>query len=197
MIGQSADIIIMDRWISDRRLFGCYVLALSITAVLGLVNSTLQAVAMPFFAARHEDPGWIIHRARKWQQVGICSATVAAGLVFALSYLFLPLLFGDSYGDATVMLVPLLASFCIRSTFHILVVALTGTGQMGVNTAVAAIVMPISVGVAYVLTRSYGIWGAIWTQVIAGSTYALLQSVWGWRVLSRAAAQAAKNVKTA
>ena len=58
-VGRSADVVIMDRFVDDRGLFGCYALALTILGLPMMVNGALATVAVPYFSARLGSPAWV------------------------------------------------------------------------------------------------------------------------------------------
>jgi len=184
-VGRTADVVILDRVVVDRARFGCYTFALTLVTILSLVNSTVQVVTVPFFAARHEAADWVIRNARKWQLAGgLVTVVVAVGLQAGVTLLIVPV-YGQAYAGAAYFLAPLLLAQCLLATFHILSAALAGMGMISVNTTVGAIVVPVSVGISYYMATRYGIDGAVWGQVLSAAIYALVQSSWGWLALSR------------
>jgi len=185
--GRTADVVILDRLVTNRVKFGCYSLALSISTIVSIINATVQIVTVPYFSKRHESGDWVLRNARKWQIAGTLVCIGVSILIITGVALLLKPIYGTAYTVAAYYLVPLLLAQCLLATFHIQAAAMGGIGLVKVNTTIGAIVVPISVGISYFMAKKYGIEGAIWGQVISAAFYAIVQSVWGWEILSRRA----------
>jgi O-antigen/teichoic acid export membrane protein len=186
-VGRTADVVILDQLTCDRVQFGCYALANTIGMIMSFISSTVQVVAIPFFSSHFQDVEWVMMNARKWQIVGAFLGTFGAAAVFCAATLLIKFIYGEAYARTTSFLIPVLIAQCLLATFHILAAALVGMNLVRVNTMVATIVMPLSVLTTLVMSREYSIWGAAWAQVISATIYACMQSIIGWRALSRKA----------
>ncbi len=183
--GRTADVVILDRLTTERARFGCYSFALALAMIMSLINGSVQTVTVPFFSTRHQAADWVLAKARKWQAAGALLSLFGTFAAITLAALLIRPFYGPAYTETVSFLVPLLLAQCVLATFHIQAAALIGLGLVRVNTIIAAIVVPISVLVTYEMARKYGITGAAWGQVVSAGIYAVMQSFWGWTVLSR------------
>jgi O-antigen/teichoic acid export membrane protein len=186
-VGRTVNVVVLDRVATDRVQFGCYSLAISIGMIMSLIISTIQIVAIPFFSAHHDDGEWVLLNARKWQLAGAIVGAIGAAVVFCVAAPLIKFVYGRAYAEAIAFLIPVLVAQVLLATFHIQAAALIGMNLVRVNTIVAAVVVPLSVLAAIIMASRYGVWGAAWSQVLAYTVYAGLQSIWGWAALSRKA----------
>jgi O-antigen/teichoic acid export membrane protein len=145
----------------------------------------VQNVGLPYFAAHHRDARWLLKTAMKAQALAAAASVLLAAVAGAGCYVLVTWFYGPAYFPTRYFVVPMLAAYCIMSTFHILSIALTGAGFMRVNLIVSIIVLPVSVTTTYCCIRAFGVVGAAWAQLANASFYALLQHGVGWRCLLR------------
>ncbi len=184
-VGRTVDVVLLDRFTLDRAVFGCYALATTMAMVISLVNSATQVVATPFFSSHFTDGRWVLHNAAKWQVVGVIVSVCCAATLYLLVNVLVHFVYGSQYSLTVDIVVPVLLANCLLGSFHILSAALIGINLVKVNTLVAAVVIPLSVLVTFLMVSQYGVWGAAWAQVIAAVTYAAIQSSLGWTLLVR------------
>lgn len=182
---RNLDLLIMDRLITDRALMGSFALVASFLILPQTLTSAVQSVGLPYFAARHRDPRWLVRTAAKTQALAALASLAVAGAVFAGCYALVTWFYGPAYFPTRQLALPMLLAYWMNSTFHILAIALTGAGLMRVNLAVSMIVLPVSVATTYLCIRKFGVFGAAWAQFANASFYALLQHAAGWRYLFR------------
>jgi len=188
-VGKSADVVIIDKLVANRDLFGAFVLAATLLAFPNMICSSIQSVAIPYFAERLRDPKWLIGTARKLQ-AGVTAISVgSAAITYVCALGLVHYLYGRAYAATPNLLLPMLVGFIFISTITINSAALLGVGLVRINTLVASVAVPLAVGVSYVMIRHFGVWGAAWAQAVNGGVYAGLQSFLGWRSLRQHAAQ--------
>ena len=184
-IGRTVDVVVIDRFTSNRAQFGCYALATSIAMLTTLMISIVQVIAIPYFSANHLNAKWVLLNAKKWQKAGTLLASFGAVAVYFAATLIVRFIYGHAYSEAILFLIPILLAQCLLATFHIQSAALIGMNLVSVNTMTAALVVPLSVLVTIILARQYGAWGCAWAQVISAGIYAGLQYCLGWSALIR------------
>lgn len=183
--GRNLDMVIMDRLVTDRALMGSFALVASFLILPQTLTSAVQNVGLPYFAAHHREPRWLLRTAFKAQTVAAFASLLVAAVVAAGCYALVTWFYGPAYFPTRQLVLPMLGAYCISSTFHILAIALTGAGLMRINLAVSVIVLPITVATTYFCICRFGVFGAAWAQLANAALYALLQHAAGWHYLLR------------
>lgn len=174
-VGRSIDIVIMDRVVMDRALFGCYALATIFVMVPALINTSIQSVASPIFSQKAHDINWVIRRVKETQCLAAIFSLIVSVIVFFLAKILVGQYYGPQYSGTISLLAILLGAFCVSSSFHMISAALVGLGKVRLNTTIAAVVIPSSVILTFVLIKNYGIRGGAWAQFISSAIYAIVQ----------------------
>jgi len=184
-LGRNLDIVIMDHLVTNRALMGSFALVASFLILPQTLTSAVQSVGLPYFAAHHREPRWLVRTAVKAQALAALASLLLAAVAAAGCYVLVTWFYGAAYSPARLLILPMLGAYCLSSTFHILSIALTGAGFMRVNLIVSLIVLPVSVTNTYCCIRAFGVFGAAWAQLANAAFYALLQHAAGWRCLLR------------
>jgi O-antigen/teichoic acid export membrane protein len=184
-LGRNLDLVIMDRLVTDRALMGSFALVASFLILPQTLTSAVQSVGLPYFAAHHREPRWLLRTAAKAQALAAFASLLVAAVVAVGCYALVTWFYGPAYFPTRQLVLPMLAAYCVTSSFHILSIALTGAGLMRVNLTVSVIVLPVSVATTYGCIRAFGVFGAAWAQLANASFYALLQHSVGWYYLLR------------
>jgi O-antigen/teichoic acid export membrane protein len=184
-VSRNLDMVIMDRLVTDRTLMGSFALMGSFMILPQTLTSAVQNVGLPYFAAHHREPRWLLRTALKTQALAAL-ASLCLALVIALGcYVLVTWFYGPAYFPTRQLVLPMLGAYCMLSTFHILAIALTGAGLMRINLIVSIIVLPVAVSATYICIRAFGVFGAAWAQFGNACFYAMLQHAIGWRYLLR------------
>jgi len=174
LIGQYADIFILDHFVGDRGEIGYYSLATIIVLAAMQVTATVQSIATPYFSERAREVDWLRNKVvvTQLQMVGL-SIGVAV-VVYLGARVFVPLIYGPSYVMTLLYLEILLLRYILWSSYAVLGVALLGLGLLGYNLIAAAITTPFGLIVSYLLLQRMGISGVAWAQVIAAGLNLIL-----------------------
>ncbi len=169
LLGQSADIFVLDHFARDRQAIGYYALATILVLGAMQVTATVQSIATPYFSERAADGRWVQRQLIRTQlrMTGL-SIVVAAGL-YALASMFIPLVYGQAYLAALPYLAILLLRYVLWSSYAVMGVALLGLGRLEYNLAAAVIVTPVGLGLSYLFLRRFGISGVAWAQVVGAT----------------------------
>jgi len=167
MIGQYADMFILDHFALNREAIGYYSLATIFILGATQVTGTVQAIATPYFSERGHDETWFRKKLFHTQtRMAALSVVVAIG-VYVMAWLMLQLFYDDNYIVTLSYLSVLLLKYIIYSSCAIIGVSLVGLGLMKYNFIAVAISTPVGVMLSYLLLQRYGTIGVAWAQVFA------------------------------
>ena len=169
LVGQYADIFILDRFLEDRVELGYYSLATILVLGAMQVTATVQAIATPYFSERAHDETWFRRQLIRNQGRMAALSLVVALAVYALAWLLVPIVYGPAYRPALRYLSILLLKYIVFSSYAVIGVALLGLGLVRYNFAVVAVSTPVGLALSYVLLRRYGVSGVAWAQVVAAA----------------------------
>ncbi|RKZ84102.1 MAG: sugar isomerase [Candidatus Parabeggiatoa sp. nov. 1] len=167
MIGQYADIFILDHFTNDREAIGYYSLATILILGATQVTNTVQSIATPYFSERGHDKTWFYQKLFQTQtRMAALSVVVAIG-VYVIAWFIVHFFYGENYIVTLSYLRILLLKYIMWSSCAIIGVSLVGLGLMRYNLTIVAISTPVGVILSYFLLQTNGILGVAWAQVLA------------------------------
>jgi len=193
MLGQYADIFILDHFLKDRAEIGYYSLATIFLLAATQVTATVQSITTPYFSERANDEHWFRRQLVKNQgRMAVLSIAVALA-IYGMAWLLIPIVYGPAYQSSLLYLSILLLKYIIFSSYAVIGVALLGLGLVRYNFIVVSVATPVGIILSYVLLQRLGISGVAWAQVCA-AVVSLLVALWlGARALHKTFAPAPEN----
>jgi O-antigen/teichoic acid export membrane protein len=167
MIGQYADIFILDYFALNREAIGYYSLATIFILGATQVTGTVQAIATPYFSERGHDETWFRTKLFQTQTRMVALSIVVAIGIYMIAWLMIQLFYDDNYIVTLSYLSVLLLKYIVYSSVAIIGVSLVGLGLMKYNFIAVAITTPVGVMLSYFLLQRYGTIGVAWAQVLA------------------------------
>jgi O-antigen/teichoic acid export membrane protein len=167
LLGQSADIFVLDHFARDRQAIGYYALATILVLGAMQVTATVQSIATPYFSERAADGQWFRRRLVRTQWRMTALSIVVAGALYLTARIFIPLMYSEAYLATMPYLAILLLRYVLWSSYAVMGVALLGLGRLEYNLAAALIVTPVGLVLSYLLLQRFGISGVAWAQVLA------------------------------
>lgn len=191
--GQYVDLMMLD-WVgADRSQVAVYSLATIFFFAVSALAGAVQGVATPMFTGLMTDPPAFRQRLRRWT-LGLCAAGGAASLgVVGLAWGLERWLLGHHYTGLALMVALLMIRFCLWCTYAVGGAALVGIGAIRQGTGIATATTLLALVVGYPLCKTWGVWGAAWTQVVVALGSALLI----WRLISREMLRLERDGRTA
>jgi O-antigen/teichoic acid export membrane protein len=169
LLGQSADIFVLDHFARDREAIGYYALATIFVLGAMQVTATVQSIATPYFSERAADGRWFRRQLIRTQLRMTGLSIAVAGVLYVLARLFIPLVYSERYLAAVPYLAILLLRYILWSSYAVMGVALLGLGRLEYNLAAAVIVTPVGLGLSYLFLQRFGVSGVAWAQVVAAT----------------------------
>lgn len=137
---------------------GLYVIALSLSRMLNVLQSSIITVLLPTTAARpvHE----IIKITGRSARISLCVTLAAGILISILAPILLPLLYGREFLEALLVLRILLIEVTIGGTLWILAQAFMAAGKPGIVTILQSLGLALSIPFLLFFIPIYGFVGA-------------------------------------
>lgn len=137
---------------------GMYVVALSLSRMLDVLNTSITSVLLPKTAARPvAEVVAIVGRAAR---VSLILTLTASILVMLFAPILLPLLYGKEFLDALLVLRILLVEVTISGTIGVLAQTFMALGRPGIVTVLQSVGLALSVPLLLVCIPKYGFVGA-------------------------------------
>lgn len=137
---------------------GMYVIALSLSRMLDVLQSSIITVLLPTTAARpvHE----IVKLTGRSARISLCLTMVAGILISTLAPILLPLLYGQEFLEALLVLRILLIEVTIGGTLWVLAQAFMAAGRPGIVTILQSLGLGLSIPFLLFFIPIYGFVGA-------------------------------------
>lgn len=172
--GQYADLMMLD-WVEvERSQVAVYSLATIFFFAASAMVGAVQGVATPAFTTLIGNPGAFRSRFWRWSWMLVASGLLVSVGVVALALGVEHWMLGSNYDGLAQMVAVLMLRFCLWCTYAVGGAALLGIGAIRQGTRIAAITTVLALAVGYPLCRTWGVWGAAWTQVVVALCSALL-----------------------
>ena len=184
-IGNYADIIIMDNFVTDRVEMGYYSIATIFLLGATQITATLQSIYTPYLTEKSNNYRDLKKMAFNVQKKAIFLSIFAGLAVYMVSLVFVPLFYGDAYKSTITYTGILMIKYVLYSSYAIMGAMLVAIGKMKENFYVTLISMPIVLISNYVALQNFSIMGMAWAQVFNGLVILFLQYLFVYRVLKK------------
>jgi O-antigen/teichoic acid export membrane protein len=144
---------------------GTYVVALSLSRVLGIFQTSVVAVLFPKAIGR--TPAEIVELTGKAARVSTLCATMIGILILILGRMALVLLYGHSYSAATPVLRVLIVEVVLGGLAMVLAQAAMALGRPGVVTTLQTLGLALTVPLMFLLVPRWGIMGAAFALLLS------------------------------
>ncbi|MGG2017464.1 lipopolysaccharide biosynthesis protein [Bacillus sp. S10(2024)] len=182
-IGNYADIIIMDNFVTDRVEMGYYSIATIFLLGATQITATLQSIYTPYLTEKSNNYKDLKQMAFNVQKKAVILSIFAGLAVYMVSLVFVPLFYGDAYKSTITYTGILMIKYVLYSSYAIMGAMLVAIGKMKENFYVTLISMPIVLISNYVALQNFSIMGMAWAQVFNGLVILFLQYLFVYRVL--------------
>ena len=189
---QFLDIFILDKFSQDRSGVGAYAFASLLAQGAGLVGTTVQSYASPFFGGRELDHAWV-SKNRRLLRMGMLGLSAAIGLCVTAISLVVPLAMGKEFDAVPVYTVCLMLRFILWSQCCMISGIFDAWGQTRLNFQIIAFSTPPLLVMMWVFVSAFGVGGAAYAQVL-GAVITLLASEFAVYTHKQKAMQLWKNI---
>lgn len=186
VVGQYADMFILDHLVLDRAEIGRYALATVFYQGARQVIATVQSYGTPQFSENAGNEAWFRHNLRLNQRRATLLSFAVAGAMWVFAWVLVQVLYGESYASALSYLSVLLVRFVLYAAYAVIGVALLGLGYIQFNLAAAVVSTGVGIAASLLLIGDHGLLGVAWGQVI-GQAAGYAASQLGWIVAARRA----------
>lgn len=184
-IGNYADIIIMDNFVTDRVEMGYYSIATIFLLGATQITATLQSIYTPYLTEKSNNYKDLKKMAFNIQKKAIFLSIFTGLAVYIVSLVFVPLFYGDTYKSTITYTGILMIKYVLYSSYAIMGVTLLALGRMKENFYVTAVSAPIALIVNYVISQNFGVIGIAWAQIFNGFIMLCLQYAIVFRVFNK------------
>ena len=162
------DIYMMNYFVSDRSVVGFYMFALTLVSIYQLFTTSIQQIAMPFFSSKSSEFNHWFKSYKKYNRINhfMIPMIVILGAFFVGS--FVPVIFGGKYDQSIPFFIFISIGWGIRNLNVMKGTALMGMGKFNLNFKSSLISLFISFPIVLVAIGTYGMQGAIFSQVLVG-----------------------------
>lgn len=184
-IGNYADIIIMDNFVTDRVEMGYYSIATIFLLGATQITATLQSIYTPYLTEKSNNYKDLKEMAFNVQKKAIILSVGAGLAVYIGSLVFVPFFYGEAYKSTITYTGILMVKYVLYSSYAIMGVTLLAMGKMKENFYVTLISAPIALVINYVASQYFGIIGIAWAQIANGAIMLSLQYITVFFVFKR------------
>ncbi|MGL5872762.1 MAG: oligosaccharide flippase family protein [Xenococcaceae cyanobacterium] len=142
----------------EPKAMGLYVVALSLSRMLDVLHSSIVTVLLPKTAAR--PVAEVIETVGRAARISLLLTFLAAIMVMILGPILLPLLYGEKFLNALLVLRILLLEIVVSGTLWVLAQAFMALGRPGTVTILQGVGLGLSVPLLLILIPKYGFVGA-------------------------------------
>jgi len=185
MITLYLDIFLLNHFIHDAEEFGYYGFALTLIAGLRIVTTTVQQFVTPFFSEFSSNYEQSIKAFKRSNRIFLLVITGTAILAVLTIPFIVKFVFAGKYDSSIFYFQALTLAWLIRSSVSLKGPFLLAYGYMNVNFYNVLIVFVISIIPAWYLINTYGIIGAIYSQLFISILLLLVVQVSFQRIMKK------------
>lgn len=162
------DVYMINYFVSDRSVVGFYMFALTLVSIYQLFPTSIQQIAMPFFSSKSSEFNDWFKSYKKYNRINhfMIPLIVISGAFFVA--FLVPITFGGKYDQSIPFFIFISIGWGIRNLNVMKGTALMGMGKFSLNFKSSLISLFISFPIVLVAIGTYGIQGAIFSQVLVG-----------------------------
>jgi O-antigen/teichoic acid export membrane protein len=165
-LNNQMDLLLLDRLVTDRSLIGSYSLAAIFFAGLIQLTGTVQAIMIPAISEISED-----FKAVKrvfWRYLkALFGASLAVALVaIVVVPAFVSFVYGDKYQGFDDIFLVMVLRFVLYGPCSMVGATFIAIGRIDRNVVVSLASLPVMGGATVLLVGWYGVYGAVWAQIV-------------------------------